>query len=139
MSTTPSQAAPAAAPMAQTSGTTKRDDRVETRIKSLHAQLKITADEEPQWSAVADAMRDNAHAIDQLASERTTKRSSMTAIDNLKSYEEITDAHADGLKKLVPAFESLYDKMSDTQKKTADAVFNNQRQKRAKKTTTSHG
>ena len=136
----PTQAAPAPAPSMQSPSSTKRppaEARVEARIKSLHSQLKITADQEPLWSDVAQVMRENARAIDELASERSTKRTSMTAVDNLRSYEEITNAHAAELKKLVPAFQALYDKMSDAQKKNADTVFN-QRQ-RARKTATSRG
>ena len=33
------------------------------------------------------------------------------------------DAHADGIKKFTPAFETLYVSMSDAQKKDADALF----------------
>ncbi len=47
----------------------------------------------------------------------------MSALDNLRNYQMIADAHADGLKKLVPAFATLYGAMSDQQKATADAVF----------------
>jgi len=39
----------------------------------------------------------------------------MTAVDNLQSYSAIVEAHAEGLKKFVPAFEALYTSMSDTQ------------------------
>jgi hypothetical protein len=143
----PAQMAPATAPSAQTptapkpSTTTRsrrpraaRVDRVEARITSLHAQLKITPDEESQWSSFAQVMRDNAKAIDQLAQQRAAGRSGMNAVDNLKSYEAIADAHASEMKKLVPAFEALYDKMPDPQKKVADTVFS-QRQ-RAKRTST---
>jgi hypothetical protein len=47
----------------------------------------------------------------------------MNAVDNLKSYAAMVDAHADGLKRLVPAMQALYDAMPDAQKKVADAVF----------------
>jgi protein CpxP len=129
---TPTQMAPAATPSApHSTARAPRADRVEARIKTLHAQLKITPDEEPLWNNVAQVMRENARTIDQLASERSAKRTGMTAIDNLRSYEEIADAHAAEMKKLVPAFEALYAKMSDTQKKTADAVFNQRQRARA--------
>jgi molecular chaperone GrpE (heat shock protein) len=140
--TMPTQAVPPPAPSAQAPSSTKakrppRADRVETRIKSMHDQLKITADQEPQWNAVAQVMRENARAIDQLASERSAKRASMNAVDNLRSYEAIADTHAEELKKLVPAFEALYDKMSDAQKKNADTVFN--KRPRARRAATSRG
>jgi hypothetical protein len=47
----------------------------------------------------------------------------MTAIADLKSYSEITDAHAEGLRKFIAAFQPLYDSMPDAQKKEADMVF----------------
>jgi glycerophosphoryl diester phosphodiesterase len=101
----------------------KHSARVESRITSLHSQLKVTPDQESKWSAVADAMRDNASSLDELAQQRASMRGKMNAVDDLKSYEAIADAHAEGLKKLVPAFSSLYDSMSETQKKNADQVF----------------
>jgi glycerophosphoryl diester phosphodiesterase len=101
----------------------KHSARVEARITALHSQLKITPDQESKWSTVADAMRDNASSLDELAQQRASMRTKMNAVDDLKSYEAIADAHADGLKKLVPAFSSLYGSMSDAQKKNADQVF----------------
>ena len=56
----------------------------------------------------------------------------MTAIDDLKSYSEIADAHADGLKKFIPAFEPLYAGMSDAQKKSADTLFRQHAHMKAK-------
>jgi hypothetical protein len=47
----------------------------------------------------------------------------MTAVDDVKSYAAIADAHADGLKKFVSVFEALYNSMSDEHKKNADNVF----------------
>jgi hypothetical protein len=47
----------------------------------------------------------------------------MTAVGDLKSYGEIIDAHADGIKKLIPVFTALYASMSDAQKKAADTCF----------------
>ena len=47
----------------------------------------------------------------------------MTAVDDLKSYGEIADAHANGIKKLTPVFADLYASMSDAQKKEADTLF----------------
>ncbi len=68
-------------------------------------------------------MRDNASSVHSLVEQRKAQAGQMTAVDDLKSYEAITDAHADGLKKLIPAFEQLYTSMSDDQKKTADQIF----------------
>jgi hypothetical protein len=113
---TPSPA-PAPAPTAQPGG-----DPVETRITQLHDQLKITAAQEAKWKAVAQVMRDNAKAMDALMKKRAPG-APMSALDDLKSYHEFTEAHAKGLKKLITAFEALYTAMPAPQKKNADQVF----------------
>jgi hypothetical protein len=46
-----------------------------------------------------------------------------SALDDMKQYEQITQAHADGTKHLVDAFEPLYASLSPEQKKLADASF----------------
>jgi hypothetical protein len=99
------------------------ENRVETRIKDLHRKLKITAAQESQWNGFAQVMRENAQEVDAVLKERAESLHKMNAVEDLHSYEELADAHADGLKKLVPAFETLYNTMSEDQKKTADAVF----------------
>lgn len=97
--------------------------RVEDRIKTLHKKLGITDAEEAKWSDVAQVMRDNEAAMERMLQERHQNVKSMTAVDDLQSYENIAQAHADGLKKLIPAFQALYNDMSDAQKKTADETF----------------
>jgi len=100
-----------------------REDRVEARIKDMHAKLKITSAQEDQWAKVAKVMRDNEKLMEPLIKTRSEKAKTMTAVDDLKSYGEITEAHADGIKKFTPIFAILYDGMSDAQKKQADAMF----------------
>ena len=99
------------------------EDRVETRIKDMHAKLKITQAQEEQWAKVAQVMRDNEKTIEPLIKARTANAKTMTAVGDLKSYGEITDAHADGIKKFTPVFATLYDSMSEAQKKEADVLF----------------
>lgn len=99
------------------------DQRVEGRIASLHKQLSITSAQEDQWKQVAQAMRDNEDSIGKLIAARKTNGATMTAVDDLQSYQDITQAHVDGLKKLIPVFQELYNGMSDAQKKNADTVF----------------
>jgi len=101
----------------------KMKEAVETRIKTLHDKLMITADQEEQWNGVAQAMRDNETSISNLIQQRHQNAENMTAIDDLQSYEAIAQAHADGLKNVISAFSTLYDNMSDDQKKNADKVF----------------
>ncbi len=108
-----------------------RVEHVEARIKELQAKLHITPTQEALWQNVTQIMRDNAQTMDALTQARTDKVKTMTAVDNLQSYSAIVEAHAEGLKKFVPAFEALYASMSDAQKHQADNVFREYRDRRA--------
>ncbi len=118
--------APAPAP-ATASGKAAVDTQAETveqRIATLHASLKITADEEANWKPVAQAMRENAAAMEKLAAAKTVQApQAMSAIEDLKAYEVFAQAHVDGLKNLISSFETLYNAFPDAQKKVADGVF----------------
>ncbi len=98
-------------------------DRAETRIKELHDKLHITAAQEEAWANVAQTMRDTAKTFQASTMDRSARLKTMSAVDDLKSYQIIADQHADGLKQLIPVFETLYDGMSPDQKKNADQVF----------------
>ena len=98
------------------------EDRVEDRIADMHTRLQITPAQEPQWSRVAQVMRDNATQMNALTKTRA-ERADMSAIDDLKSFGEITEAHADGMRKFTPVFATLYNDMSDAQRKNADIAF----------------
>jgi hypothetical protein len=106
---------------------------VEARIKDLHKRLKITDAQKAQWDALAQVMRDNAQALVDLEKQRTSDTQSMSAVDIVKSYASVIEAHEAGMKKFIPAFEALYNSLSDTQKKTADALFRSRARTAAKK------
>ncbi len=115
-----------AAAGATNTGATKRTkgETVEQRIATLHKALKITPEEEPLWNAVAQAMRENAANMEKVvAANRATPPQNMTAMDDLTAYEKFAQAHVDGLKNLISAFQALYNAMPDDQKKVADQVF----------------
>ena len=99
------------------------EDRTELRIKEMHAKLKITSAQKEQWAKVAQAMLDDAKTMDALTQIRVDHAKDMTAVDDLKSFGEIADAYANGIKKMIPVFADLYASMSDAQKKEADAFF----------------
>jgi protein CpxP len=99
------------------------EERVESHIKELHAQLRVTAAEEPQWDQFAQVMRDNARDMDQAFTQRARQYPTMNAVQNMQSYEQIAEAHAQHLQKLVPAFDNLYNAMPEQQKKLTDQVF----------------
>ncbi|MPW21120.1 hypothetical protein GCT13_30655 [Paraburkholderia sp. CNPSo 3157] len=119
-------AAPAmSAAASQTQGKARHEQRVEERINYLHSQLKITSAQESQWNAFADVMRNNSETMANLFEQRRANPN-MSALDDMKGYAEITQAHADGSKKLVDAFEPLYTSFSPEQKKLADQTFRRQ-------------
>ncbi|WP_233849102.1 Spy/CpxP family protein refolding chaperone [Paraburkholderia sp. HD33-4] len=97
---------------------------VEDRIAYLHSQLKITPAQETQWKAFADVMRNNGETMGKLFEQRKAE-TNVSALDDMKQYATIAQAHADGMKKLVDAFEPLYGSLSPEQKKLADATFHN--------------
>lgn len=115
------------------------EERVENRIKELHAQLRITPAEEPQWNQFAEVMRDNARAMDQAFRERAQGFESMNAVQNMQSYEKLAQAHAQDLEKLVPAFQNLYGTMPDQQKQLADQVFRTNAEQHAQRRAAHHG
>ena len=117
--------APAAA-----AATSSKPETVEQRITSLKASLKITPDQESKWEGVATAMRENATAMDKLVQTQQGKMANMTAVDDLKVYQEFSQARLDGLKNLISSFKTLYDAMPADQKKNADTVFDSYGPKR---------
>jgi len=121
---TPSPPAASTSPMAghPVAGKTAKE-RVENRIKQLHTQLRITSAEEPQWNQFAEVMRQNARDIDQAILNRTQQFETMDAVQNMQSYEQLAEQHAQHVQKLVVAFENLYGAMPEQQKQLADQVF----------------
>jgi len=96
---------------------------VDAHIRELHKKLHITEAQKPQWDALTQVMRDNAQAMTSLQKERAADAQAMSAVDVVKSYSVVIQAHEDGMKKFIPPFEALYNTMSDAQKKSADALF----------------
>jgi hypothetical protein len=99
------------------------EERVERRIRELHSQLQITPAEELQWNEFAQVMRENARDMDQAFMQRAQQFPTMNALQNMQSYEQISEEHAQRVQKLVPAFQKLYGAMPDQQKRLADQVF----------------
>lgn len=71
---------------------------VERRITSLHAALAITPGEETKWNSVVQAMRENPAVVQELAAGK---------------IGQVPPG-------MISAFETLYNSMSDPQKKIAD-------------------
>ena len=111
-------------PPAAAAATSVKPETVEQRIVTLKTALKITPDQEPKWTAVAQAMRDSSVQMEKLvATKRAIPPEKTTAVDDLMTYQEFTEMRLDGLKKVNSAFKSLYNSMPAEQKKNADMVF----------------
>lgn len=136
--TPPPAAPPAAAPATPSPGPAMmqaapkhegHENALESRINGLHEQLKITAEQEKKWQAVAKVMRSNAEASHSLVMEKRKDEASLTAVADLNAYADIAEAHAKHVRKLAKVFAELYDGMSADQKKVADDVFREHKQK----------
>jgi hypothetical protein len=108
---------------------------VEARIMDLHKKLHITAAQKPQWDNLTQVMRENAQTMMDLQKQRAADASAMSAVDVVKSYESVIEAHEKGMEKFIPPFQALYDSMSDAQKKTADSLFRSRERASAAKQT----
>lgn len=101
----------------------KADKHIEDRIKELHTKLQITPAQEDLWGKVADTMRSTSQHMRELYEQRMAQTDKFNAVDDLKSYADLAQAHADSVKSVETAFEPLYAALSDTQKKAADEAF----------------
>ena len=118
------QTADSKTPPAAAAATSTKPETVEQRIVTLKTALKITPDQEPKWTAVAQAMRDSSVQMEKLvATKRAIPPEKTTAVDDLRTYQEFTEVRLDGLKKVNSTFKSLYDSMPAEQQKNADMVF----------------
>jgi protein CpxP len=106
---------------------------VEARIKELHKKLRITPAQETQWNNLAQVMRENARTMQDLERKRAEDVKTISAVDVIKSYADVIEAHEAGMKKFIPAFEDLYSSLSAEQKKIADDLFRSRASAAAKK------
>ncbi|GAA4504763.1 Spy/CpxP family protein refolding chaperone [Gluconacetobacter tumulicola] len=131
--TTPALAAPdttaptaTAAPGSAVPVHTPRDpspDQLEAHIATLHQQLGITPAQDGAWNAFAQVMRDNAARFHDTIEQRRAKLATLSAPDNMQSYADLITQRAQDLQSLNMAFRTLYNGLSDAQKKAADALF----------------
>lgn len=129
----PAQAGNAGAANAPATGTNSRPsptEWVQRQIDRLHRQLAITPAQEQAWNQFAETMRANAQHTQQLYEDRAQHFQSMSAVDNLKNYQQIVQAEAEDLGKKVAAFQTLYDALSPDQKQAADRIFQHQEERR---------
>ena len=99
-------------------------EHIDGRVAYLKAELKITPAQEADWAAVEKVMRENAAERAKLRQQfEADKGKPTTAVDRLARREAVAEAHSKSIAAFATAFKSLYDHMSDDQRKSADALF----------------
>jgi hypothetical protein len=110
-----------AAPNGQTAPSPAVDPTA-ARIKYLHDRLRITAEQEELWDGVGQAIRDNTRNLVPPLKERLRAATNGSAPEVLHAYEALGEAQLDSQRKIVTVFEPLYARLSESQKKIADAI-----------------
>lgn len=116
------QAAQKAPPKAQAQQQAPQEQGIERQISELKKRLNITPQQQPQFDAFAQAMRQNDQTMEPLMQEQQ-QGANRNAVDDLKAAAKFAEAEADALKRLLTPLQSLYDALSDQQKKVADQVL----------------
>jgi protein CpxP len=116
------QAAQKAPPKAQAQQQAPQEQGIERQISELRKRLNITPQQQPQFDAFAQAMRQNAQTMEPLMQEQQ-QSAKRNAIDDLKAAAKFAEAEADALKRLLTPLQALYDTLSEQQKKAADQVL----------------
>jgi len=91
------------------------------RIAFLKAELKITPQQEAQWSKVAEAMRLNAKAIDTARAQKA--QGPQTAVQALEARSRFAETMAKNTERMLTAFRPLYQNLSPDQQKMADEIL----------------
>jgi hypothetical protein len=94
----------------------------------LKVELKITGEQEPQWEALADALRQSANRMERLREERPARREEgderppVPAVERLDHWERFAAAALESVRSVNAAFKALYAVMSEDQRKQADEL-----------------
>lgn len=96
---------------------------VERRVQQLHTQLRITPQEQSQWDAFAQTMRQNADNMRTAIDQRGSQMDTMDAAQNMQSYAQLAQVHAQDMQQMASAFQTLYQSMSPEQRQNADQLF----------------
>jgi periplasmic protein CpxP/Spy len=95
---------------------------LDARINALHHQLGVTPAQELLFDGFANVMRANAREM-QSVFEQQSRLNDQTAVGRLRLYLQISAAYTDGLRRLLGAFQPLYQSLSPSQRQAADAAF----------------
>jgi hypothetical protein len=111
------QAAPSA-----TAAPAAGDAQNEREAADLHKKLHITPAQRPLFDAVVKVMQQNTQEMEALMQQNPPGRH-RNALDELRTQAQAAQTEAAGLQRLLPAFQALYESLSEAQKSAADHVF----------------
>ena len=98
-------------------------EHIEGRLAFLKTELKITGAQLPLWNAFAQAMRDNATAMQAMPHTMMGKNKAATLPDKLAARETMLAARLEVVSKLKAGADSLYMALDTDQKKTAHEIM----------------
>lgn len=96
---------------------------VEGRIAFLHAELAITAAQEPLWAALAAALRQNAAGMAQTTPASHDHGSTSVVVGQMLNRQHTLEARLDGLRAVNAALQPLAEALTEAQRATLDALF----------------
>lgn len=113
------QVSPLAGPAQESITEADLKEITDRRIDLVKAALQLTPAQQKYWPAVEEAIRNRANArrarLTQLA-EYTTGQRTPSPIELLRDRADALSARGAALKKLVDAWQPLYDNLDDTQR-----------------------
>ena len=99
---------------------------MDARLTKIHRKLRITSEQEGAWNDYAKGMRETAESMQPLYAKYYKEQHTMNAVENMRLFMEMSEAHAKVQKVLIPLFEKLYNMFSDKQKAIADEFFSDE-------------
>jgi periplasmic protein CpxP/Spy len=112
-------AAPAVAQQPAPGAPVQPPPSIATSIARLHRELHIAPPQEAAFNGFANAMRENARAAERLPPPNRQ----VTAVEGLRLSIRAMQQELAGLRRLLPALETLYRSLSPQQRRTADEIF----------------
>src|SRR5262245_52673880 len=97
--------------------------RIDGRLAFIHAELRITRNQEPRFDTFATAMRANAAARDDFRRTAFGPRRSGTVLERLDRIERVMSFERDELRKLTAGTRPLYAALTPAQRRTANELL----------------
>lgn len=95
------------------------------QLTYLKAELGITDAQKPAWDGYADAVQAHSSAMQAMHTTMMQAWQSGTALDRMDAHVQAMQTMLESMKAIRPATETLYNALSDDQKKKADLLLGN--------------